>query len=126
MRILVVEDEPLTRALFAKELASDGYSVVQAANATEAIDIISAGDRFDLVLTDVIMPGLFDGFELAEFVKDVAPRTKVIVVSGYDRANGARTDIDLFIDKPTTAHHLRREVARALGLDRLIDQTGAS
>jgi len=123
MRILVVEDEPLTRALFAKELASDGYSVVQAAN---AIDIISAGDRFDLVLTDVIMPGLFDGFELAEFVKDVAPRTKVIVVSGYDRANGARTDIDLFIDKPTTAHHLRREVARALGLDRLIDQTGAS
>ena len=114
-RILVVDDQPIIRTLLAQDLAEVGYHVWLATDATEAIDLISAGAMFDLVLTDVDMPGAYNGLELAEYVKDVAPRTKVIVISGGSHEPGQMIAIDAFLHKPTTSHALRRHVAQALG-----------
>lgn len=114
-RILVVDDQPIIRTLFAQDLAELGYHVRLATDAAEAIDLINSGAMFDLVLTDVDMPGPFNGLELAEYVKDVAPRTKVIVISGGAHDPGQTIGIDAFLRKPTTSYALRRYVAQALG-----------
>ena len=113
-RILVVDDQPIIRIHFAQDLAEEGYHVWLATNAAEAIALISSGTMFDLVVTDVDMPGAYNGLELAEFVKDVAPRTKVIVISGGAHEREGMQAIDGFLQKPTTSRALRRHVAQAL------------
>ena len=113
-RILVVDDQPIIRIHFAQDLAEQGYHVWLATDATEAIDLISSGTTFGLVVTDVDMPGTYNGLELAEFVKDVAPRTKVIVISGRAHECGQMLAVDGFLRKPTTSRALRRHVAQAL------------
>lgn len=114
MRILVVDDEPKLRLILAEDLEQDGHLVVQAANATDAIAMICSGAAFDLVLTDIDMPGWFNGMELAEFVREVAPATKIILVSGGGHAAEQLPSVDLFIRKPTTSRHLRTQVALTL------------
>ena len=113
-RILVVDDQAIIRIHFAQDLAEQGYHVWLATDATEAIDLITSGAMFDLVVTDVDMPGSYNGLELAEFVKDVAPHTKVIVISGGAHECGQTVAIDGFLRKPTTSRALRRHVAQAL------------
>ncbi|MFP5350998.1 MAG: ATP-binding protein [Actinomycetota bacterium] len=82
-RILVVEDEDPVRTVTARILENAGYEVLQAANAPEALSMILAGgERLDLLLTDVLMPGM-SGIELAEEVAREAPGLRVIFMSAY-------------------------------------------
>ena len=113
-RILVVDDEAVTRHVVADDLLRDGYQVSQAANAFEALAIISAEQPFDMLLTDVDMPGGLSGIGLAEFVKEVAPTTRVIVISGGSHPAELMPGVDLFIRKPTTSQKLRHYVAQML------------
>jgi CheY-like chemotaxis protein len=115
-RILVVDDEAITRHLVADDLLGDGYRVWQAANALEALAIIGAELPFDMLLTDVDMPGGLSGIGLVEFVKEIAPATRVIVMSGGSHRAEQMPGIDLFIRKPTTSQKLRHHVARLLEL----------
>ena len=115
-RILVVDDEAITRRLVADDLLRDGYQVWQAANAFEALAIISAEQPFDMLLTDVDMPGGLSGIGLAEFVKEIAPTTRVIIMSGGSHRVEQMPGVDLFIRKPTTSQKLRHHVARLLEL----------
>jgi CheY-like chemotaxis protein len=82
-RILLVEDEFLIRTLMAEYLRQDGFEVVEAANGLEAVELLSAGARIDLVLTDVSMPGPVDGLNVLQFVKSALPGTPVLVTSGH-------------------------------------------
>lgn len=82
-RILVVEDQPEIRTLVEKMLKKMGYSVTAASGGLEALSIINCGDPFDLLFTDVIMPGGMNGHQLAEEVKKVDPRIRVLYTSGY-------------------------------------------
>ena len=80
--ILVVEDDRLVRNYVLTQLHSLGYLTLEAASATDALAIVNAGHAFDLLFTDVIMPGL-NGRQLAEEIVKVRPGLKVLFTSGY-------------------------------------------
>ena len=81
--ILLVEDEEGLRALNARGLASRGYTVLEAGNGVEAIDVLEKSDgRVDLVVSDVVMPEM-DGPTLLRELRSRNPELKIIFVSGY-------------------------------------------
>ncbi|MBU0728657.1 MAG: PAS domain S-box protein [Proteobacteria bacterium] len=81
-RILVVEDDKPIRNLIANALQRNGYSVKSAGNAEEAIEIFGGGGNFDLVATDVVMPGM-TGLELADRLLAITSGLPILVWSGY-------------------------------------------
>jgi PAS domain S-box-containing protein len=81
--ILVVEDDALVRDYVVRQLESLGYVPLAAANAAAALALVEAGARFDLLFTDVIMPGGMNGRELAEEIARRRPGTRVLFTSGY-------------------------------------------
>jgi len=80
--VLLVEDEEGLRALNARGLASRGYTVLQAANGLEALEIFDEESGVDLVVSDVVMPEM-DGPTLLRELRQRNPKLKVIFVSGY-------------------------------------------
>ncbi len=81
--ILVVEDDRLVRDYVLTQLHSLGYVTLDAANAAEALAIVEAGKKFDLLFTDVIMPGAVNGRQLANELQKRKPGLKVLFTSGY-------------------------------------------
>ena len=81
-KALVVEDEPLIRMGAVDICESVGFVVSEAANAEQAIVLLSTDNAFDLLLTDIDMPGSMDGVALAWRAREFAPLIAVIVVSG--------------------------------------------
>jgi PAS domain S-box-containing protein len=81
--ILVVEDDKLVRDYVLTQLHSLGYVTLDAANAAEALAIVGAGQPFDLLFTDVIMPGNMNGRQLADDIQKTRPGLKVLFTSGY-------------------------------------------
>jgi two-component system cell cycle sensor histidine kinase/response regulator CckA len=87
--ILLVEDEDMLRGLIRELLEIKGYSVIEASQGVEALELMRSGGRtIDLVLTDVVMPHM-SGSELVEQLKEVQPGLKVVFMSGYTGANNA-------------------------------------
>jgi len=80
--ILVVEDDKLVRDYVLTQLHSFGYVTLDAANASEALAMVKSGAAFDLLFTDVIMPGL-NGRQLADEILKIRPGLKVLFTSGY-------------------------------------------
>jgi CheY-like chemotaxis protein len=81
--ILLVEDNPKLRKVAARQLAELGYQVLEAENAEAALRIVSAGDPFDMLFTDVVMPGPVDGVELARLVEQRCPKPGILLTSGF-------------------------------------------
>jgi PAS domain S-box-containing protein len=81
--ILVVEDDELVRNYVLTQLHSLGYVTLDAASAAEALTIVETGNRFDLLFTDVIMPGAMNGRQLANQLQKTKPDLKVLFTSGY-------------------------------------------
>jgi PAS domain S-box-containing protein len=81
--ILVVEDDKLVRDFVLTQLHSLGYVTLDAANGAEALAIAEAGHEFDLLFTDVIMPGAMNGRQLADEIQKSRPGLKVLFTSGY-------------------------------------------
>lgn len=84
--VLVVEDEILVRYSIAGFLRDAGYSVVEAANAAEAVAVFASRQPVDIVFTDVQMPGTMDGLMLARWVHAHHPSIPVLVTSGHGDA----------------------------------------
>ena len=80
--ILVVEDEPLIRAAIVANLEEAGFFVHEAAEGSEAIEIIDAGQRLDALLTDIRMPGAVDGWAVAEHARRRRQDIPVIYATG--------------------------------------------
>jgi CheY-like chemotaxis protein len=116
-RILIVDDEPFVRDLLEKVLRRGGHEVVATANAAEALEKLRTS-RFDLVLTDVVMPGM-DGFDLLRRVKTSHPEIKVIVLTGYARTQSISDFLlhgaDDYLAKPFQVHELVASVDRVTG-----------
>jgi signal transduction histidine kinase len=118
-RVLLAEDEPALRELAARMLRNQGYTVVEAANGEEALQLAQrwAGAPLDLLLTDVVMPKM-SGEELAARLKALYPRCKVLFVSGYtDSATIVRGRLEeqhAVLVKPFTAATLARKVRELL------------
>jgi CheY-like chemotaxis protein len=98
--VLVVEDEVLLRLMIADELRSKGFSVVEAANADEALAVLRSSAPVDLVFTDIQMPGTINGLALASLVRTTQPELKIIVASGHSPAYPSRDIADAFFGKP--------------------------
>ncbi len=116
--ILVVEDDRLVRDYVLAQLGSLGYVTLEAANAVEALDLIATGSDFDLLFTDVIMPGTMNGRELADAVLEQRPGTKVLFTSGYTENaifHHGRLDAGvLLLAKPYRKSDLARMIRRAI------------
>jgi two-component system, response regulator PdtaR len=81
LKVLLVEDEAIIRLHLASELRGAKYEVIEASNADEALKILYSLP-FDLMISDVVMPGSMDGVELAARAREVRPSMKIIIVSG--------------------------------------------
>ena len=100
-RILVVEDEYLIRLWIAECLLEDGFDVVLATNGDHALGMIAQPSAFDLLITDIAMPGVADGNAVATAAKQRYQGLPVIYVSG--RPDSVKNQIgprDGFIAKP--------------------------
>ena len=82
-RVLLVEDEGLIRMITAECLEDEGFEVVEAVNGDEAVSLLAGPDAFDVLLTDVQMPGKLDGVDVAIYARCRYPAIRVLVVSGY-------------------------------------------
>jgi CheY-like chemotaxis protein len=114
--ILFVEDEAVTRMDMTDFLRQSGFTVTEAANAAEAVDILNSKLTIDLVITDVKMPGDMDGVVLARWVRENRPGVEVILVSGDTRSiEQLPTSGDgAFLPKPYTGRALLDLVNEAL------------
>ncbi len=82
-RVLVVEDQPEVRSHVEKLLTKAGYEVTSAENALAALALLEAGEVFDVLFTDVIMPGGMNGVQLASAAVRILPDMKVLFTSGF-------------------------------------------
>jgi CheY-like chemotaxis protein len=81
--VLVVEDDPFVRSFVIKGLASLGYSVVAAVDGNEALQKLRADIQIDLLFTDIVMPGIVNGWKLADLARELRPGLPVVLTSGY-------------------------------------------
>lgn len=110
-RILVVEDEPEIRNDVARQLKSLGYDVVEAADGAAGLAALEAAEApYDMLLTDVVMPGPLNGKALAETVSRRWPGTAIAFMSGYSDG----TVESSLLTKPFRKHDLARHVREAL------------
>jgi PAS domain S-box-containing protein len=116
--ILVVEDDPLVRDFVVGQLRSLGYGTIAAADGQEALAHVERGEDFDLLFTDVIMPGGMNGRELSDEVGKRRPGTRFLYTSGYtDNAiihHGRLDEGVLLLTKPYRKSQLARMVRVAL------------
>lgn len=116
--ILLAEDEDMVRTLTSQILEEYGYTVIEARNGIEALDLYKNSDRpIDLLMTDVVMPHM-DGRELAEHISKDNPQIQVLYTSGYTddeiiRHNIIETNTN-FIQKPFTFDELAYKIREIL------------
>ncbi|MBI3196976.1 MAG: PAS domain S-box protein [Rhodospirillales bacterium] len=118
-RILAVEDDPKVRAVVVGQLQSLGYAVAEASDGMTALATLeSASQPFDLLLTDVIMPGPMNGKALADEVARRWPKTRIVFMSGYTEdavVHHGRLDAGvLLLSKPFRKNDLAQILRQAL------------
>jgi signal transduction histidine kinase/CheY-like chemotaxis protein len=116
--ILLVEDEEMVREIMLEGLRREGYPVLAAGNALDAISLLERHSRpIDLLLTDLMMPGM-NGMELARRLMSSHPAMKVLLVSGYSEeeiGKFVRKEAGTaFLQKPVTPSVLSRKVREVL------------
>jgi len=116
--ILVVEDDVLVRNFVIAQLQGLGYRTVAAPDSRAAIALIEKGEPFDLLFTDVVLPGGMTGRELADEVKKRRPGLKVLYTSGYTENSivhhGRLDEGVLLLAKPYRKSNLAQMVRQAL------------
>ena len=112
-RALLVEDNDEVADVAAGYLAQLGYRVERAAHADSALRKLR-DDSFDLVLSDIVMPGGLNGLDLAHAVRDHHPELPLVLVSGYsDKANLALHAGFILLTKPYTTAALAEAIESA-------------
>lgn len=117
-RILVVEDEVAVLEVLKVTLAKAGYEIQTASSGDEALAIFESDHAFDLLLTDIVMPGTLQGTSLAKALRESFPELRVVFMSGYAseatvHGNGLRPE-DIRLMKPVSRTDLVRAIEKAL------------
>ena len=111
-RILFVDDDVATRDLIRRMLQRQGFFVHAVATAEVALVLLKENIKFDLLLTDVMMPGGMNGFELADIAKTLRPRLQVMYLTGF--LNLPRREMaqlhGTLLAKPVSASALVQEI----------------
>lgn len=119
-RILLVEDEDMVRAVAERALTRAGYTVTGAADGDEGLAYVEQGAQFDLVLSDVVMPGM-DGPAMVRAIRARHPRLPVLFMSGYAEEQ-LRKEIDIanvhFLPKPFTVQQVTDKVGTVLAAEK--------
>ena len=117
-RILVVDDEVVIRALLNEILSEEGYEVTTASGGSQAISILDQ-DRFDLIITDIMMPEV-DGMEVLLYARRIDPKCPVIMITGYPSAETIERLTSLgasdYITKPFSPDLIKQTVGKILEL----------
>ena len=104
LRVLLVEDEAVLRMVTADMLREAGFKVVEAWDGDQAAQFLDGLEPFDMLITDVQMPGLRDGIAVATYARSRQSCIPVLVVSGQAQNLTARLDIlgplVVFLQKP--------------------------
>ena len=116
-RVLVVDDEEVVHASLRRILSKKGHEVVTVFSAREALDSLGGGQRFDIVITDLMMPGM-NGIDLMQALRSQGVQAPVIMITGYPTIRTAVQAMRLgardYISKPFTRKELLGPVLRAL------------
>jgi two-component system, cell cycle sensor histidine kinase and response regulator CckA len=112
VHVLLVEDEPAVKGLFARALRREGYTVHEARNGVEALEVEKTIEKLDVLVTDVVMPYM-KGPELARHLLAKQPDLKVIFVSGYV-APGDLGPHEALLQKPFVRQQLTEKVKEVL------------
>jgi CheY-like chemotaxis protein len=117
-RILLVEDDDEVRAVAAAFLAAMGYEVVETPDAAKALEVLERDAGFDLLFSDVVLPGGMNGPQLAQQAVHKVPGLRALLTSGYPRDALAGLDGELgrvaLLTKPYSRDDLARSVRQAL------------
>jgi len=115
-RVLLAEDDEAVSAFVHRALNLRGHSVTVVSDGVAALEAIAAGD-FDLLLTDIVMPGM-DGIALSLKVSRDRPSMKILLMSGYaherQRAHNLESLIHKVLTKPFTLAEICEAVEEAL------------
>lgn len=117
-RVLVVEDDPAVRQVVERQIQSGGYTVSTAATGQDALQMLEAGFRPNLLVTDLVMPGPVQGVQLAKAARHMNAELRVVFLSGYP--NDATPEITewsseaLILEKPIRREALLIAVRNAL------------
>ena len=126
--VLLVDDERFARTVYSDYLRAAGYDVEVADGADAAVTLL-AQRRFDVLLTDVILPGARDGLELLDHAKQVDPNIGVIVITALDKVDPAvramRSGASDYLVKPVTPETLQLSVQRCLATRALLAENQA-
>jgi CheY-like chemotaxis protein len=110
--LLIVDDEPSIAKYMGLVLTREGYQVLTAFNAEQAWEVFQQStQQIRAVVTDIAMPGDWNGLELARRVREASPSTPVLLVSGYEPPGSLEACSGL-LSKPFTADLLRTAVRR--------------
>jgi CheY-like chemotaxis protein len=108
----VVEDNDGMRAIACRQLTDLGYRPTPASNAREALAILKGGATFDLILTDIVMPGGMDGREFATVAEAMRPGIRILFTSGFTAA--AAESGGEFRGRLLSKPYRRSELAKAI------------
>jgi DNA-binding NtrC family response regulator len=117
VRILVVDDDERGRRITARMLRDEGYQVIEAPSAEQALERLADAGEIQLVVADIVMPGGMNGVELMEKILGTEPGCRVVLMSGYDTAFPSWDSLGLGVPlliKPFTAHQLMQQVVEVL------------
>jgi CheY-like chemotaxis protein len=113
--VLIVEDETLIRMNAIETIEAEGFDVIEASGADDAILILEQRSDIRLIFTDIDMPGSMDGLKLAHFVKSRWPPIKIVATSGHTKI--AESDLpegSRFLAKPYAAATITRVIRQLI------------
>jgi len=117
-RVLVAEDNPAVREFIVRSLQSIGHKVTPAVDGQQALDIL-AREKFDVLVTDIVMPNV-DGIALALKAVRMFPDLRIVMISGYAqermRAHNLETLVHRIIAKPFSLEEICDAVKEALAM----------
>lgn len=125
VRILVIDDEQVIREGVDRALGKLGHTVTKAEDGTKGIELLQS-EEFDIVLTDLMMPGM-DGFAVLDWIKENQPHIQVIVITGFATVTKAVSAMKQgafdFVGKPFTPDYIRVVVDRAVDKINMVAET---
>ncbi len=116
-RVLIVEDEPLLLEVSSEAFADAGYKVVSVASGDQGITLLQSEPHFDLLLTDIRMPGRIGGWTMAAEARRRNPEIAVIYVTGFAEEDGSMVPGSVLIRKPYRMRAVLDAAAQLTGHD---------